>query len=144
LTLPVIPTTLSLVWTDGNSITYVEQTTLRATYEMWNGTKITGATLNVTIGVTSWTLVWNGGNQAYEHTFLGSDAPPGFGTHDITVLAGRADFQSQSDSLESLTLSIELTNLVISWTNGNNISYHSNCIRIRPRNDNCSRHFNDR
>ncbi|MHA2179767.1 MAG: hypothetical protein ACXAAK_15605, partial [Candidatus Thorarchaeota archaeon] len=126
LTLPIIPTTLSLVWTDGNSITYVEQTTLRAIYEMWNTTRITGATLNVTIGGTSWALDWNGGTQAYEHTFLGSDAPPGFGTHAITVLAGREDFQSQSDSSESLTLSIEQTSLVVSWTNGNNISYHSN------------------
>ncbi|MHA2236710.1 MAG: hypothetical protein ACXABH_15405, partial [Candidatus Thorarchaeota archaeon] len=126
LTLPIIPTTLSLVWTNGNSITYVEQTTLRAIYEMWNTTRITGATLNVTIGGTSWALVWNGGTQAYEHTFLGSDAPPGFGTHAITVQAGREDFQSQSDSSESITLSIELTSLVVSWTNGNNISYHSN------------------
>ncbi|MHA1138149.1 MAG: hypothetical protein ACTSSE_16850, partial [Candidatus Thorarchaeota archaeon] len=125
LTIPVIPTNLSLVWISGNSITYVEQTTLRAIYEMWNGTRITGATLNVTISATSWTLVWNGGTQAYEHTFLGSDTPPGFGTHALTVLAWREDFQSQSDSLESLTLSIEQTSLAISWTNGNNISYHS-------------------
>jgi len=126
LTLPVIPTTLSLVWVNSDSISYVEQTTLRAIYQMYNTAPVTGATLNVTIDTTPWVLVWNITTQAYEYTFLGSDNPPGFGIHSASVLAWKEDFQSQSNSLETLTISIESTSLVIAWTNGYNISYHSN------------------
>lgn len=125
LILPVVPTNLIVEWTNGNDISYVQSTTLRVTYEMYNSSVITNGTLNVTIGTDLWVLSWNGVSQAYEFTFSGNNVPPGFGNHSLTILAWKKDFQGQTDFSERLTLSIESTNLVITWTNGNDITYFS-------------------
>ena len=92
LTLPVIPTSIEIIWSKGDIITYVENTTLRVKYSMLNGTIITGATVYITIGVSDYPLSLNG--DYYEHTFYGTDNPPGFGTHTTAIHARKDDFET--------------------------------------------------
>lgn len=121
--LPVIPTLLDLTWTNGNTITYVEKTTLQAFYRMYNDTWITDATVNVTINGVTLPLVWNSGTHAYERTFIGMDGSLDFTTYPIIVVAHQADLQSQTNSAESLAKQLEPTSLIISWIGGNNITH---------------------
>jgi len=125
LTLPVIPTLLDLVWTNGDTITYVQKTTLQAFYRMYNDTWITDAIVNATINGVTLPLVWNSVTHSYERTFSGIDGALDFTTYPILVVAHQADFQSQTSSDESLTKQLEPTGLVISWIGGNNITYFS-------------------
>jgi len=117
------PTTLVLSWSDGNSITFIEQTTLSASYTMSNGSAVRGALVNVTIGLDMWLLNWHEGSQTYRVTFFGTDDPPGFGTHSLTVEADLFGFVSRSDSTEDLTISEEPTTMSINWSNGSSITY---------------------
>ncbi|MBY8997158.1 MAG: hypothetical protein KGD60_05460 [Candidatus Thorarchaeota archaeon] len=123
LILPVIPTSLVLQFTIGNDISYIEQTTLRAFYNMYNTTPVLLADVNVTVDGTPYPLTWNGGTEAYEYTFHGADNPPGFGNYSLIVLAGAVDYEEQSDTSRWLNLKIESTSLDISWSNGFNITY---------------------
>ncbi|MFW9964382.1 MAG: hypothetical protein ACFFCX_12500 [Candidatus Sifarchaeia archaeon] len=123
LTLQEDPTTLLLSWSDGNNITYIEQTIFSASYTMSNGSAVRGALLNVTIGLDTWTLLWHEGSQTYRKTFLGSDNPPGFGTHSLTVEADLYGFVSRSNSAEQLILTEEPTTLSVSWSSGSSITY---------------------
>jgi hypothetical protein len=123
LTLPDIPTSINISWTNGNSITYVQQTVLQVNYSDYTGVELSSATVNVTIGGTTWNLVWNGGLSVYEYTFKGSDSPPGIGTHSLTVNAWQTDYVSQSDSSESLEIVEESTSVTITWLYNDNITY---------------------
>ena len=123
LILPAVPTTLVLEFTNGNDISYVDQTTLRVYYRMYNVTPVLLADVNVTVAGLTHPLTWNVGTGAYEYTFYGSDRPPGFGNHSLVVLAGARDFESQSNSSTYLNLKIESSSLDISWSNGYNITY---------------------
>ncbi|MFW9965495.1 MAG: hypothetical protein ACFFCX_18130, partial [Candidatus Sifarchaeia archaeon] len=122
------PTSLVLSWTNGNNITYVESTTLRVSYQMSNGTAISGATVNVTIGINTWPLTWNNGLGTYDVTFKGSDTPPGLGMHYLTLIASKAGYQSKTHTTENITLREEPTTLVIDWSSGSTISYISSTI----------------
>jgi len=126
--IPVIPTKLNIVWTDGDTITYVEMTTLQAFYTMYNDSLILGATVNVTINGVTLILDWNNDTHAYERTFLGSDSSLDFTTYSLVVRASQDDFQSLTNTDESLTKQLEPTTLVISWIGGNNITYFSQSI----------------
>jgi hypothetical protein len=117
------PTTLVLSWSDGNNITYIEQTTLSASYSMSNGSAIRNAILNVTIDSNTWVLVWHEGSQTYRKTFLGTDSLPGFGTHSLTVKADLFGFVGQPNTTAQLTISEDPTTLIINWSNGYNITY---------------------
>jgi hypothetical protein len=123
LTLSEDPTTLILSWSAGNNITYIEQTTLSASFTMSNGSAVQGAMVNVTISGTTWSMTWHAGSQTYRKTFLGSDDPPGYGTHSLTVQADLFGFVSRSDSSEQLTMTEEPTSLTVSWSNGFVITY---------------------
>ncbi len=123
--LPVIPTLLDLAWTNGDTITYVERTTLQAFYRMFNETWITDATVNVTINGMTLSLVWNPATHAYERIFNGIDGSLDFTTYPILVRASQVDFQSHTNFAESLTKQLEPTGLVISWIGGSNITYFS-------------------
>jgi hypothetical protein len=123
IVIPVIPTLLDITWTNGNTISYVQRTTLQAFYRMYNETLITNAVVNVTINGVTLSLDWNSISHAYERIFLGTDASLGFTTYPITIKASSRDFQNQSNALESLTKQLEPTSLVVSWSNGNNITY---------------------
>jgi hypothetical protein len=123
LTLQEDPTTLILSWSDENSITYVEQTTLSASYKMSNGSVIRNALVNVTIGGDTWLLTWHEGSQMYRKIFLGTDIPPGFGIHSLTVKADLFGFVGRSDSTEQLTITAEPTTMTVSWSNGFSITY---------------------
>ncbi|MFW9796494.1 MAG: hypothetical protein ACFFE2_05590, partial [Candidatus Thorarchaeota archaeon] len=123
LTINEEPTTLLLSWSAGNSITYIEQTTLSASYTMSNGSAVRNAVVNVTIGLNTWLLTWHEGSQTYRVTFLGTDDPPGFGTHSVTVQADLFGFVAKSNSSEQLIISEEPTSMTISWSNGFSITY---------------------
>ncbi len=123
LELPVIPTILILEWTNSSNITYIETTTLRVKYRMFNDTLISTAYVEVTIGTKTWILNWSAGSQSYELTFNGSDNPPGFGTHQIFIEASETDFKTQNSSSEYITLREEPTTMTISWSNGVSITY---------------------
>jgi hypothetical protein len=123
--IPVIPTLLDLAWTNGDTITYVQKTTLQAFYRMYNDTWIINAVVNVTINGATLPLLWNPATHAYERTFLGTDGSLAFTTYPILVMTSLKDFQSQTNSLESLTKQFEPTSLVVSWIGGNNITYFS-------------------
>ncbi|MHA2162917.1 MAG: hypothetical protein ACXABF_10875, partial [Candidatus Thorarchaeota archaeon] len=123
LTLPVIPTAIQVQWSNGNNITSVENTILSVNYTMFNGTAISGAEVNVTIGLDTWTLIWNLTTNVYEFLFTGIDNPPGYGTHSVSIQAWRVDFADQTDNTQELTLLEEPTSLQLLWSNGNNITF---------------------
>ncbi|MHA3963476.1 MAG: hypothetical protein AM325_008040, partial [Candidatus Thorarchaeota archaeon SMTZ1-45] len=123
LTIQEEPTTLDLQWSNGNSITYIESTTLMANYTMSEGSPVTGALINVTIGFDTWTLSWNGITETYEYTFNGNAIPPGLGTHSLTVEADRFGYVYGSNSSLTLTINEEPTSLVLTWSYGYNITY---------------------
>jgi hypothetical protein len=123
LTVQNEPTTLIPSWSPSNSISFIGSTLLSVRYDMSNGTSIKGATVNVTIGTDYWPLVWNSLSEAYEHLFLGTAAPPGIGVHNLIILADLYGFQNKSVLTEQLTIHEEVTSLVITWSNGNDITY---------------------
>ncbi|MHA2300663.1 MAG: hypothetical protein ACXACD_06895, partial [Candidatus Thorarchaeota archaeon] len=132
LTLPVIPTIIQIRWSNGNNITFVENTILSVNYTMFNGTAISGAEVNATIGGDTWTLNWNSSTWIYEVRFTGGDNPPGYGPHSISIQAWRVDFADQSDNTQELTLREEPTSLEILWSNGNNITFvEQTTLRVR-------------
>ncbi|MHA2163389.1 MAG: hypothetical protein ACXABF_13290, partial [Candidatus Thorarchaeota archaeon] len=132
LTLPVIPTIIQIRWSNGNNITFVENTILSVNYTMFNGTAISGAEVNATIGGDTWTLNWNSSTLIYEVRFTGGDNPPGYGTHSISIQAWGVDFADQSDNSQELTLREEPTSLEILWSNGNSITFvEQTTLRVR-------------
>ncbi|MBE0525370.1 MAG: hypothetical protein IH631_00405, partial [Candidatus Thorarchaeota archaeon] len=125
LTLNIIdePTTVSVVWSNSDSITYFERTYLFVRYFMSNGSDILGAELNVTIDGTNWNLLWNSTQGAYGTVFNGWDNPPGLGSHSILIKASKFGFAYLENSTGSLTLSKDPTTIQVSWSNGNDITY---------------------
>jgi hypothetical protein len=108
------PTTLNFSWITGNSITYVERTTLSVTYKMSNGSDILGATVNATIGGSTRSLVWNGTAGAYQVQFTGDQDQPGLGSFTVLIQAAANVFAAQSD-ITSLTIQDESTTATQSW-----------------------------
>ncbi|MFW9809890.1 MAG: hypothetical protein ACFFE6_11000, partial [Candidatus Thorarchaeota archaeon] len=121
LTLPVIPTLVEITWSNTDTITYIEETTLRVRYSMFNGTIIDSATVYISIDGTIFPLSLIG--EYYEHTFYGTDNPPGFGIHTTEIYALKDDFETHFIEDEILTIDKEPTSIVINWSNGYNISY---------------------
>ncbi|MFW9965462.1 MAG: hypothetical protein ACFFCX_17950, partial [Candidatus Sifarchaeia archaeon] len=115
--------TLAIVWTNGNNITYIETTELVVYYNRVTGsTPIPGATVNVTINTKNWTLIWDD-VSAYRITFNGTDVPPDFGLHDLTIQAWKVGHKAQSDTTQTLHIREEPTTMTYEWTNGNDITY---------------------
>ncbi|MFX1542487.1 MAG: hypothetical protein ACFFCR_05745, partial [Promethearchaeota archaeon] len=118
---------LILTWesTHDNIITFVEYTTLYANYTMLDGTPLTDATVNVSISILGqyWDLHWNPGLELYEIRFNGTDNPPEFGIHFLTVSAWKYGYEVQEDSSEILIIDEESTYLFITWSNGASITY---------------------
>jgi len=117
------PATVSVVWSNSNSITYFEHTYLFVTYTMSNGSDVLGAILNVTIDGTTWDLVWNSTQGAYGVLFSGSDNPPGLGAHNLVIKASKFGFAYTEDTSEILTLAKDPTSIQIVWSNGDDITY---------------------
>ena len=124
LILPDIPTTLLVEWSNGSTITFVQNTTLLVKYRMYNESLITTAQIKVTIGTKTWNLNWSDGSQAYELLISGSDNPPGFGVHQVFIDASLTNFDPKSSSSNYLTVNREPTDIVITWSNGNSLSYY--------------------
>ncbi|MHA2014341.1 MAG: hypothetical protein ACTSUH_01125 [Candidatus Thorarchaeota archaeon] len=114
---------LGITFTSGNDITYLQHTTLLVNYSLANGTSVSDAWVNVTIGTNTWDLTWNMTSQLYEIRFNGSDIPPGFGDHSLYVNAWKSGYEAQSDNTHSLILREEPTALTVQWSAGNDITY---------------------
>ncbi|MHA1927620.1 MAG: hypothetical protein ACTSV2_03460 [Candidatus Thorarchaeota archaeon] len=118
---------LTVQWMSGNSITYPESTMLQVTYR--NATapfaNITNAEVNVTIGTTTWNLMWDVATETYQILFNGSDVDPGFAIHNLEIKAWRAGYEAQTDPTQTLTIAIEPTIGDIIWNSPylNNITY---------------------
>ena len=123
LTLPPVPTSIQMNWTNGTNITYLMSTVLIVNYTMFNGTTVTGATVNVTIGIDIWALSWNGASKTYDVAFNGDDDPPGLGTHALTIRVWAAGFEDVTDSSQTMILREEPTSVQVSWSDGSNITY---------------------
>jgi hypothetical protein len=117
------PTTLEILWENGNNITFVQSTVLIANYTMSNGSAVLSATVNVTIDLKPWVLVWDVLTETYRITFNGSDVQPGFGTHILTIQTTQIGYENQIDITHNLTLREEPSSIMIDWTNTNDITY---------------------
>ncbi|MFW9889860.1 MAG: hypothetical protein ACFFER_16855, partial [Candidatus Thorarchaeota archaeon] len=118
---------LDVSWSNGPDITYVENSELIVVYRRTNGDNVTSAQVNATIGLTTWFLQQQP-DESYRIRFNGTDDPPGFGVHPITISAWKAGYESQSDNLQTLTIDKEATSLQVSWSNTNNITFLDNTI----------------
>jgi len=117
-------TSITITWSNTDSITFVQQTTLIVSYRMSNNSVIlVDATVNVTIGGSWWELEWDEGTDTYSVTFLGSDSPPGFGTHNLTIMVGMYGYENHVNPYETLTLSIEQTSMTWAWFDSSTITY---------------------
>ncbi|MBS3795920.1 MAG: hypothetical protein KGY80_13535, partial [Candidatus Thorarchaeota archaeon] len=114
---------LTVEWSDGNSITYLEKTTLLVNYSLSNGTSVADARVNVTIDSNTWNLTWNEISELYELTFNGTDDPPGLGTHSLTISAWKSGYEGQTDGDQNLALLEEPTLLELEWYESNSITY---------------------
>ncbi|MFW9804992.1 MAG: hypothetical protein ACFFFC_20255, partial [Candidatus Thorarchaeota archaeon] len=124
LTIREEPTAIDLYWSAPylNNITYIQQTTLYANFTLLDKTPIQLSTVNVTFGVTTLELVWNNILQRYQIMFNGTDNPPEFGNHSLSVQAWKHGFQSMSDTT-SLAIRKDPTTLTTEWPDGFIISY---------------------
>ena len=107
---------LQIQWSQTSTITYIEFTTLSVRYQFLNGTPVTGATLDMTDGITIWSFTYSSSSGTYNHTFYGSDALPGLGVHNLIIKAWKTGYQNQTDSLQTLTITKEPTSLTPDWT----------------------------
>ncbi|MHA2353309.1 MAG: hypothetical protein ACXABX_09345, partial [Candidatus Thorarchaeota archaeon] len=123
LTIREEPTTLVLTWSTDYNLTYVETTYLIANYTMSNGSAVLSAVINVTIDTLPLSLDWYAPTQTYRVLFTGSDDPPGLGTHSMIVKADLSGYISKTNDTEQLIIREEPTSLVLSWSNGNDITY---------------------
>ncbi|MBE0525690.1 MAG: hypothetical protein IH631_02025, partial [Candidatus Thorarchaeota archaeon] len=123
LTINEVPTTFVIAWSNTNSITFVESTILSVNYTKSDGSPLTGALVNATMGGRLWILIWDVGSRTYQVEFFGSDEPPGFGTFGITIKADKDGYVGHTDVSQSLTLESEPTTLVVSWIPDNDITY---------------------
>ncbi|MGV9170347.1 MAG: Ig-like domain-containing protein, partial [Promethearchaeia archaeon] len=114
---------LTVGWSDGNSITYLEKTTLLVNYSLFDGTSVADARVNVTIDSNTWNLTWIETSKLYELTFNGTDDPPGLGTHSLTISAWKSGYEGQTEGDQNLTLLEEPTLLELEWYESNSITY---------------------
>ncbi|TFH04018.1 MAG: hypothetical protein E4H14_15615, partial [Candidatus Thorarchaeota archaeon] len=114
---------LTILWSNTNEISYVESTTLSVAYNRVGGSPVTSANVNVTIGTTTWILDWDSGSGTYKRIFYGNEVDPGFGSHSLTIEAGRVGYEPQSDTTETLDISEESTTIGIQWSGSNSITY---------------------
>ncbi|MFO7835100.1 MAG: hypothetical protein R6V83_00450, partial [Candidatus Thorarchaeota archaeon] len=119
LTIREAPTNLQLEWFQTNTITYTENSILRANYTMPNGTSIENAWVNVTTGTYTWNLTWNETSSFYELVFNGTDEETGLGTHNLTIKASRHKYEAKSESPPDLTINTEPTSIWVDWSPSN-------------------------
>ena len=122
------PSTITSRWSEPhqNNITYFEHTYLFVDYLTSNRTSIQGASVNVTIGLKTWTLEWNYTEGSYCIRFNGSDVPPGFDTHGLDIVALKFGFTFAENATATLTIDKDPTSIEIQWSNEYNISYVEN------------------
>jgi len=127
-------TILNIEWSGSTDITYVESVTLYVDYQMSNTTPIYPATVEVTIDTDIYVMNWNGGTGRYWYQFNGSDLLPGFGFHNLIIKASKFGYAYRSDLTQTLNITEEPTTLVLSWSNGNEISYVTSTMLIAKYN----------
>jgi len=106
---------LTMDWSSGSNITFVEQTQLSVSYRRVGGVNISNAIVNVTIGVNTWNLTWDAGSEVYRITINGSDSLPGFGSFSPIVSAWKPGHLNQT-SATTLIVRPEPVTLSASWT----------------------------
>ncbi|MFW9958932.1 MAG: hypothetical protein ACFFCT_12750, partial [Candidatus Odinarchaeota archaeon] len=119
LTIQEETTSMTYTWSSGNSITYIESTTLKVNYTMSNGSAILGAMVNATIGSDTFTLLWNGGTETYDYVFEGDASLPGMGIHSLTLEADKYGYEHKNLISVPFTIAEESTTLILSWSDGN-------------------------
>ncbi len=107
-------TALDILWSNGDSITYIENTTLSVGYYFVNGTPVEWATANATDGTTTWDLIYDSASQRYNYTFEGTAAELGIGNFSLEIRAWKAGFQNRS-ALTVLEIGEEPTVLQFNW-----------------------------
>ncbi len=112
LTVATLP--LEYAWSNGNNISYVEQSTLKVNYSMYNGTEVLDANVEVTIGLDSWIATWNASSSTYDLTLNGTDSSPGIGTFTVDISATKAGHDSKTNST-TLIIHEEPTFLTSNW-----------------------------
>ncbi len=119
---------LDIIWSNTDTIEYLEHTTLSVGYYYVNGTPVDGATLNVTDGTNWWNLTYDAISGRYNHTFKGIDDPPGIGSTDLTIYAWELGHEEQTNSTQTLTISLATTSLDYDWLESFNITYIESTI----------------
>jgi hypothetical protein len=112
LTVATLP--LEYSWSNSNNISYVEHSTLKVNYSMYNGTEILDATIEITIGLDTWTASWNASSSTYDLAFNGTDNPPGIGTFTVDINATKVGHDPRTSSI-ILTIHQEPTSLKSNW-----------------------------
>ena len=107
---------LTVSWSNGDNITYLQQTNLTVQYTYTNGTSITDATVNVTDGTHTWDLHYDSAHQWYWIQFNGSDLVPGIGTHALNVSAWKLYHHAQYNNTLTLIIRNVQTTISVSWT----------------------------
>ncbi len=123
LTIRMEDTFLSVYWFDSSDISYVQSTVLAVDYYLRDNSDVLNAAINVSINGEYWNLIYNPGSGYYELMFNGTDDPPGFDNHSLTVSAWKANYQTQANSTLYLNIEKEDTSLVLAWSDGDEITY---------------------
>jgi hypothetical protein len=123
------PTLILASWSDGNSISFVEWTTLLVKYTTSSGTVIPFALVDVTIGTDNWVLDWNSTSQLYEITFRnGTTAWPGLGTHGLSIRGWLFGYETTVNNTQTLTITSEQVDISSVLLGGNTITYVGSTI----------------
>ncbi|MGY5881775.1 MAG: hypothetical protein RTV31_16110, partial [Candidatus Thorarchaeota archaeon] len=121
-------TAMTIDWSNGKNITYLEYTTLTVSYTMSNTSTVRGSWVNITISGSTLTLHENTTDGTYYLRFNGSDSNLGFEDHDFTISAWKYGFDEKTSVLDTLTLREVPTLFDASWVGSNVITYVESTI----------------
>jgi hypothetical protein len=120
---------LDIIWSNTDTIEYLEETTLSVGYYYTtNGSAIDGGTVNVTDGTDWWELIYDSGSERYNYTFSGTAAPPGLGSSGLTIYAWESGHEAKSVSGQTLTINPATTAFDYGWLESDNITYIESTI----------------
>jgi hypothetical protein len=117
LTVDEVSTQLTFSWAShhGNNISYIQSTILYINYTISVGGSVEEWTIEVVVGGTPWAASWNTSLGVYECHFMGTDNPPGLGTHPVSIDASRYGYQNKTDNSQ-LTLRAAETSISTEWS----------------------------
>jgi hypothetical protein len=99
-----------------NNISFLQSTNLTVYYNRTNGVNVSSATVNVTIGPSTWPMQWDPINESYWIQFNGSDFTGLPQTFSISVSAWRAGYEPQTnDTLQLIVTEALGASLSVTW-----------------------------